>query len=274
MSVLHYCQAPRVGVILAVALSIFLLSFVLVGCVHPSNPFASIYLVEFEYNTNSPHYAYIQESLNDTTMRSSSNNTNLPSDPYDGAIIRVRAGLMGICTVLNDEVLCTSQNINHFNSSQLHPVSNFTIFEGRANTELGSINLLDLARKYSSRDKYGLVLASLISLSVALLSFAFVAFFMVPPTSWRNLAGYVGLGLGLVFVLVSNMVMHTGSKSTETMVRTASMDLVSVTIASKTVLMYWFAFVFVLLGGVAAWPAWKRLEDEVYIEKEKAGLRV
>lgn len=181
---------------------------------------------------------------------------------------------MGICTVLNDEVLCTSQNINHFNTSELHHVSNFTIFEGQANTEIGTINLLDLARKYSSRDKYGLLLASLISLSVALLSFSFVAWFMVPTTNWRNLAGYVGLGLGLMFVLVSNMVMHTGSKSTQTMVRTASMDLVSVSIATKTLLMYWFAFVFVLAACASSWPAWKRLDDEVYMEKEKAELRL
>lgn len=271
MAVLHYAQAPRAIMITLVMTAIFLLSFVMVGCMHPSSAFATVYLVDYKYNTDSPFYGYIQDYFNSS---SSNSNATLDAAIADASTLTVRTGLMGICTTLEGDIKCTSQNVGALNRSELHTVANFTIFEGSSDTELGSINLLDLAINFSSKDKYGLLMATLICLGASICSLVFVALFPVPPMNWRNWSGYFFLLLGLVFVLVSCLTIHTASHTAQSMVRSSSLGLVTVDIANKTTAMYWTAFAFILLASLLIIIAHRRLEDEYIIEQEKKKLRV
>lgn len=262
MVVLTYAQAPRAITIGLVFVSIFLLSFVMVGCMHATSAFSSVYLVKFQYNKASPVYENIQEYFNSTN----SSNTL-------GSVV-VKTGVTGVCTSMNGETLCTSQNVGTFNRSELFTVANFTIYEGNINHELGSLNLLDLALSFSSTEMYGLILSVLICLGIALVSLVFVAFFPVPPKNWRNTSAYLFLCLALILSVISNLTMYTSANATRTAVEGASMELIDVQIGSKASAMYWVAFVLIVLACALIWPTYKRLEDEVNLEKEKSKLRV
>lgn len=260
MAVLTYAQAPRVLMIVLVFVSIFLLSFVMVGCMHAASSFSNIFAVQFQYNDKSPFYSYIKQYFNGT----------------HGSTIEVKTGLMGICTSVSDNTLCTSMNYKPLNESQLLPIADFSIFAGTSsnNKELGSLNLLDLALSYSGKDKYGMLMGVLICLGVSLTSLLFVAFFPVSPENWRNWSGYLFLLIALVFSLVANLTMHTASHTTKTTVERASLGLVSVQVGRRASAMYWTAFGFITIAVALIWPTNARLKDQVFLEKEHSKLRV
>lgn len=260
-SVLTYAMAPRAVMVALVFVTIFLLSFVMVGCMHGGDTFSSIYLVRFEYNTASPFFEYIENSFN------SSQNPN-------GAYISVKTGIMGICTTLEDDTLCTGQNFRRFNASEISPVANFSIYGGNQSHELGSFNLLKMATSFSTKSMYGLLMAVLICLGGAFASLIFVTFFLVKADNWKNLVAYYGTGLALIFSLVSNLTMYTASHTTKSTVEQASLGLVAVTVGRKAAMMYWSAFALIMLSCILIMPVNQRTIDECVLEEKKASERV
>lgn len=260
---LHNAHVPRGTMLGLVFISIFLLSFIMVGCMHPTGAFSSVYVLEYKYNPESPFYEYIDSS-----------NSSTSSADTSVANVTVRIGLMGVCTTLGSEIKCTSMEINKLNTSQLHTIPDFVIYEGSSSTALGRINLLDLALDYDSKRAYGVMMGTLICLGIATVSIVFVFMFPTQVNDWRSYSGYIFLSLAFIFILVCDLILCTTSQTTQAQVQAGSFGLVAVSICRKTACMYWVAFVFIFGAVCSMWPTHIRQREEVFLEQKNAALRV
>lgn len=258
---LHHAGGPRVVMFLLVLVSIFLLSFIMTGCVHPSGAFKSVYVLEYSYNKSSPFYPYIEGQKNTSDIALS------PAEPTI-AEVKVRVGLMGVCTILGTDTTCTSMEVSKLNISQLHPIPDFVIYADNSGTELGKINLLDLALKFNTKRPYGIMMGTLISLGLCLALFLFNLMSPTETGDIRNMATYFFLGLGFVFILVCDLVMFSTSTTAKIQAQAGSFGLVAVSICRKTACMYWFSFAFIFIACCASYPMHLRHREEVNFEKE------
>lgn len=255
LNIIHFSHGPRFVTLVFLTVAIFLLSFVMSGCLHTSSVFSNVYILEFQYNPKSTFYNSSSVSYHNDSQLS------------------IKTGLAGICTEIDGDRMCTTQNIELLNTTLLHPVSNFTIYGSNKNEILGHLNLLDLATSFSSKDKYVIFMAALIMLGAGTALMIFTAFFLSPTDSIQNRAMNVFMIIGTVLVFGSCLITHTGAKNAQVAVEEASMGLVKIHIGRKAAAMYWTGFSFLVLVLALLPLINKRLKEEIILEEKKRSLR-
>lgn len=212
-------------------ITVFLLSFLLIGSTDASGTYSSVYLTRLEFNQISELYSNVQAAY-----KSSNISTKL-------AEMSLSVGYLGVCVNIDKSLQCTSYN-------DLDSISDYTgisIIPTAKNGTTDQLNLVTLAKTFR-KVCYANVLIAAIALT--LLSLIVMFWNIIPLVPGKSMAKKVACVLSAANLLVwglGSMLQHEATKAARHIVGPASMNTVSSTIGKRAEAMTWTAFAFLLI---------------------------
>ena len=211
-------------------ITVFLLSFLLIGSTDTSSTYSSVYLTKFEFNKSSDLYSNIQAAYKGSNI-----STKL-------AELTLSVGYLGVCIDIDNSLQCTSYN-------DLDSISNYTGISIIPTTKNGAdqLNLVDLAQTFRKVCYANVLLAAIV---LTLLSLAVVFWNVIPLVPGKSMAKKIACVISAANVLVwglGSMLQHEATKAARHIVGPASMNTVSATIGQRAEAMTWTAFSFLLI---------------------------
>lgn len=224
-------KLPKLILVLIVFITVFLLGFLLIGCMDTPNTFSDVYLVELSFNESSPLYSNMaRQTLNKT------------SD------LRISTSYLAMCVELGGTTTCASS----FNTSSFAGVS-------VENTKSeANIDLLQVARVFSSNCHPRLLLAVL-GLTVILffvMIWAVVPF--IPGKIWAKRISCGLLGLDTLLWGLGAMLQHEAVTSAKKFITASSAYLIQIKLGTRAEAISWTSFSFLLLTCIGTCALYAR----------------
>lgn len=249
--ILHYYFIPRGLMIGSLLIAVFLFMFLAVGCSGPESLTSSIYLLRFEYNESNPLFAAVADDVLEQTKSRISE-------------MKVFVGFAGICTQLatNGTLLCSKKQ------TELHPIPNITV--NTKDTNVGVVQLFNLAQKFSSSSVVSSSFAMAVAVILAITLSLIVVYTFVPV---RSTSKYHFFSLFMVivsFVLVTAFASMTQAaiSAYRTAITAAGFELVTTHAGRKARAIMWSGFVFSLCSIFTIYSVNRSAGVEFEREKE------
>lgn len=212
-------------------ITVFLLSFLLIGCTDTTGTFSSVYLTKLEFNQTSDLYANVQAAYKGSNI-----STKL-------AEMSLTVGYLGVCVDIDNSLQCTSYN-------NLDSISDYTGISIIPTTKKGTpeqLNLVELATTFRKVCYSNVLLAAIV---LTLLTLVVMFWNLIPLVPGKSMAKKVACVLSAANVLVwglGSMLQHEATKAARHIVGPASMTTVTSTIGQRAEAMTWTAFSFLLI---------------------------
>lgn len=199
----------------SLAISAFLLAFLLIGGASTDPTYSSIFLIKASFNLSSP---LLESALNSTATT-----------------LTIKANYLALCVSSQNLLMCS-------------PSKNFTALHEATAISNGPVNfsLVDVAQALTAVCKPYLLITSII-LTMFLL--VFVIWMNVPYVPGKFLTTKIALGLSGLTVVVwglGAMLQQQGVEGAKEFIHMASMEMVDVTRGGRAHAMAWTAFAFQL----------------------------
>lgn len=229
-------KLPKLILVLIVFITVFLLGFLLIGCMDTPNTFSDVYLVELRFNESAPLDSNIErahKTLNKTSDLSS---------------LRISTSYLAMCVEIGGTTTCASS----FNTSSFAGVS-------VQNTKSeANIDLLQVARVFSSNCHPRLLLAVL-GLTVILffvMIWAVVPF--IPGKIWAKRISCGLLGLDTLLWGLGAMLQHEAVTSAKKFITASSAYLIQIKLGTRAEAISWTSFSFLLLTCIGTCALYAR----------------
>ncbi|KAH3676206.1 hypothetical protein WICPIJ_009166 [Wickerhamomyces pijperi] len=232
-------RTPSLLVTIFLFISVFLLSFLLLGCFKVPSTYSSVYLVKYQFNQTNPMYSLIAKSFTE------SNSTVA----YDK--LTVKANYLYVCMQLNSTLNCQSRtNVLHYKD-----LTEVKLYTTSSSSTPNTINPIVLASKFSTDIIHPYLLIITIILAIGL--FLMVLYGCVPSLPYKTKITKINLVLSLILTLFSGLTAiwgHISSKSGKELVEIASMNIIQAHIGKKAQALHWTPFsFFVLVNLMLVW---------------------
>jgi hypothetical protein len=227
-------KIPRIFGVIFLFIASCLLCFLLLGCVDDSSPvFSDVYLVRYQYNSNSSFFPVIENGYKNSN--SSSNYANM----------EIRSGFLAICAVNGDELSCTSRN----NLTSLAPFKNLNVYNGTSDNVYGSFDPVVLASVFSNNIVNPYCLITTLLLTV--MTMIGTTCHGLPVMPHRSGVHQITVILGLLAWSVwtaGAMWIQIASNAASQIVPDASLGILQANVGSRAEAMTWTSFVFLSLA--------------------------
>lgn len=259
-------RMPRVMIILNSLISVFLLVFLLIGCYNVNQ--RSTHLTSYKFNPESPLYPVISKQFD--------------SDPNTKGLqnVKILSGYMGVCIEnlpLNyygnssTEVVCFDRKkVDDMDIYEDLTIRVFNIKTSNSTTNSASsdLNILELAHQTSDELVHPYLLIVTTILTILLLSITLYG--VIPKLPFKNLVQYILMGLSPITTLlwsIGAIWAHVAIHSNTTLIPRSSMNIISCSKGTKSIVLSWFAFSFMLINCFIIWFIYfrdrKKLDDKL-----------
>lgn len=226
-------RMPRILMLILLLISVFLLSFLLLGCSSKASTYSSIYLIRYQFNKSSSLYPLIKSSYK---------NKNLTN--YEN--LKVTSGYLGLCIHLDDEITCTSKSdLSQFGSTSI------PLYTSGSNSTSTQLDLVSLGSHFSNNINHPYILIATIVLTlILLLSLLYVA---IPGLPAKPMVNKFNLALAPITTLIwglGSMWAHVAQRAGKQLVEEASMSIVMAHIGRKAGAMTWTPFTFLCIVAI------------------------
>lgn len=199
----------------ALAISAFILGFLLIGGASTNPTYSSVFLIKAAFNLTSP---LVESPLNSTATS-----------------IVLKANYLALCVSSENQLLCS-------------PSKNFTALQEATSISVGPANfsLVDVAQALTEVCKPYLLISCII---LTMLLLIFVIWMSVPYVPGKFLANKIAAGVsGLTVVIwgLGAMLQQQGVEGAREFIHMASMEMIIVTRGGRAHAMAWTAFAFLL----------------------------
>lgn len=224
-------KLTRFFLLILLIITVFLLTFLLLGCTDTVSTYSKVYLTKLKFNQTSDVYSNIEAAYKGSNI-----STKL-------AEMSLSVGYLGVCVDIDDSLQCTSYK-------DLDSISNYTGISIIPTTKKGTgnqLNLVTLAKSFRNVC-YANVLLATIALTLLLLLVMF--WNVIPLIPGKPLAKKVACVLSAVTVLVwglGSMLQHEATKAAHHIINPASMNTLSSSIGKRAEAMTWTAFSFLII---------------------------
>ena len=211
-------------------ITVFLLSFLLIGSTDTAGTYSSVYLTKLEFNQSSELYSNVQAAYKGSNI-----STKL-------AEMTLSVGYLGVCVDIDNSLQCTSYN-------DLDSISDYTGISIIPTTKNGTdqLNLVTLAKTFRKVCYSNVLLAAIV---LSLLSLLVMFWNVIPLVPGKAMAKKIACVVSAANVLVwglGSMLQHEATKAARHIIGPASMNTVSATIGQRAEAMTWTAFSFLLI---------------------------
>lgn len=227
-------RMPRVMMLLLLFISIFILSFLLLGCNSSSATYYSTYLIRYSFNHESTIYPLIKTSFKGRNLTG-----------YEE--MQVRAGYMSVCVELGDDINCVSRS----SMDSFANLTNVDIYTSNSNSTTTTLDLVNLASEFSNDIVHPYILIATIILSIILLLSLF--YIVIPGLPYKHLVNKFNLVLAPVLALLwglGSIWAHVATDAGQKLVSNASMGIINAHVGRKASSMTWVPFAFLIIDAI------------------------
>ncbi|KAH3679428.1 hypothetical protein WICMUC_000973 [Wickerhamomyces mucosus] len=242
-------KAPKVLVLILLFISVFILSFLLLGGYETSDTYSSIFLIKYQFNQSNPIYPLIQNSFS---------NSNTTSESYDE--ITVKANYLYVCLGLNETINCQSRS-NIYNYQNL---TNVQLYTASSSTSSNSINPIQIAAEFTNGVIHPYLL--ILTIILAIILFLTILYNGIPGMPFKYHLTKFNIGLSLISTLISGLTSiwgHIASKSGKELVEMASMNIIEAHIGKKAAALHWTPFSFLCIVSIGLIISYIKQVDEI-----------
>lgn len=233
-------RTPNMLTMIFLFISIFLLSFLILGCFKVDSTYSSIYLIKYQFNQSNPMYPLISKSFTESNFTVS----------YDK--LAIKANYAYVCMQFNSTLNCQSRT----NVLQYKDLTEVQLYTTSSSSAPNTINPIVLASKFATDIIHPYLLIITIILSIAL--FLIVLYSNIPSLPHKTKVTKINLSLSLILTLFAGLTAiwgHIASKSGKELVEIASMNIIEAHIGRKAQALHWTPFAFFMmvtfmLGGI------------------------
>lgn len=226
-------RMPRILMLILLFISVFLLSFLLLGCSSKASTYSSIYLIRYQFNKSSSLYPLIKSSYQNKNL------TNYET-------LKVTSGYLSLCLHLDDETTCTSKS----DLSQLGSTS-IQLYTSGSNSSSTELDLITLGSRFSNNINHPYILIATIVLTLILL--LSLLYIVVPGLPAKPIVNKFNLVLAPVTTLLwglGAMWAHVAQRAGKQLVEEASMNIVMAHVGRKAGAMTWTPFTFLCIVAI------------------------
>ncbi|CUM64288.1 uncharacterized protein PRCAT00001886001 [Priceomyces carsonii] len=222
-------KIPKLITVISLFISVFLLSFLLMGCLDTSSTYSDVYFASLSYNKSSGFYSEVEAKYKDSNSSSTL------------AKMSVRIGYIATCVALDGKFTCTS-----FGSLlKLSSYSGISLLEDA--DDANDMDLVKIAKDINETCHPRVLMAAIIITLVLLVVLCYVS---IPLLPGKNLGRKFICLLSSANVLLwglGAMLQHQAANTSKQIVGSASMNIVSASIGKRAEAMSWTAFSFLLI---------------------------
>lgn len=223
-------RLPKLLFSLLVFITIFLLGFLLIGCMETPKTFSDAYLMKLEFNKSSPWFPTIEAAYSELNQSSLTN-------------MLITASYLAMCVDLDDSLTCSS----NINLSKLSSYSGVSLFPSKSNGSIVQIDLILVAKSFAD-SCYPRILVSTLVLTILLTIFVFWSSMpLLPGKLWSRRISCGLLALAVLVWGLGAMLQQQAVSSIKTMAGPASMYAMQVSPGKRAEALTWSAFSFLLI---------------------------
>lgn len=226
-------RLPKAFLSLLVFITIFLLGFLLIGCMESQKTFSDTHLMKLEFNKSSSWFPTIEAAY------SAANQSSLTN-------MLITASYLAMCVDLGETLTCSS----NINLSKLSSFSGISLLPSKTNSTMTQIDLILVAKSFAD-SCYPRILMSTLVLTILLTIFVFWS--SVPLLPGKLWSRRIACGLLALTVLVwglGAMLQQQAVSSIKTLIGPASMYAMQVSPGKRAEAMTWTAFSFLLISCI------------------------
>lgn len=234
-------KLPRVTIGFFLFITIFLLTFLFIGCTSPSSSFSSVYVIQYQYNQNSTLYSNVENEYNGKNLSGYST-------------MQIRAGYLSVCA-LNDNNSPTCASKSNLSALQNYNQGIDMYNSTSIQASIAAVDPLQLAQSFSNNiiNPY-FVLISLFFTVVGFVSTIWTGTSFLPQHKVMHQVWLYSIGLGWLFWVIGGIWLRVAANASVQTIQQSSFTLLQAEMGSRASAMGWTAFAFLTLsviGGIS-----------------------